>query len=192
MDYYRKSSKFINGIYSYDDANKFVSQITTIIPDPIEVELVNSLLDKHDFKKLSFNKIVNLIKNSSRDTICYTGDNLIYLSVLTRYLTRNIPTVHTQNLTNIKCPHCGNDYIITKGCSYVICGYTGYNDDITGCGRDWCMDCGKKLCKEWKKNKLYIPENRKHDTMCCIKYAIENSIDFEEQFCKCVNPHVER
>ena len=55
------------------------------------------------------------------------------------------------SLYRAKCPHCMHVNIINERTTYSICGYNdimiGY--DWEGCGRDWCVTCGKKLCKKW-------------------------------------------
>jgi len=87
-----------------------------------------------------------------------------------------------------KCPHCLIMNRFDKNLDYVICGYTdnakGY--DWNGCGKDWCNKCNKMLCKSWKKDLLFIPNNRKHDKICCKEYAKENMID-ENLFCSCLS-----
>lgn len=85
-----------------------------------------------------------------------------------------------------KCPHCGHRCRRMDG-KYVICGYsdtkTGY--DWTGCGKDWCFDCGKKLCKSWTKDFLFLESNRIHNKKCCMKHAKELKEDFEKEYCTC-------
>ncbi len=92
------------------------------------------------------------------------------------------------------CPHCGVSNIIDYDTYYAICGYTdiknGYNWE--GCGRDWCTKCGKKLCKKWSENNLFIQENQFHDSKCCIKYSSKTNSNYLIDFCQCHNNYVNR
>ena len=109
------------------------------------------------------------------------------------------------NLNNIKdknkwfnmsqnCPHCYVSNKIDYESNYAICGYTdiknGYNWE--GCGRDWCTKCGKKLCKKWNEDSLYVLENRFHDSECCLIYSKKNSNNYLLDFCHCYNEYVNR
>lgn len=90
-----------------------------------------------------------------------------------------------------KCPHCGH---LTKrhyNANYVVCGYPNDND-YDGCGMDWCFKCGKKLCKKWNDDMLYVESNQIHNSDCCKEYAEKNGLDYYTDFCKCVNRHVNR
>ena len=93
-----------------------------------------------------------------------------------------------------KCPHCSILNIIDFEGEYSICGYNdikyGYNWE--GCGRDWCTRCGKKLCKKWNENNLYVLENRFHDSECCRIYAKKNNANYLLDFCHCYNNFVNR
>jgi hypothetical protein len=97
---------------------------------------------------------------------------------------------------NIKqnCPHCNITCKIDFESDYAICGYNdtriGYNWE--GCGRDWCTKCGKKLCKKWNENNLFIIENRFHDNECCLKYCKLLGNNYLLDFCQCYNEYVDR
>jgi hypothetical protein len=90
------------------------------------------------------------------------------------------------------CPHCHQLNVKEKTASYVICGYDvdGYNWE--GCGKDWCFECGKKLCKSWDSHNLFLEDNRKHNKKCCKDYAEHHNLNYEEEFCFCKNNHVDR
>lgn len=94
----------------------------------------------------------------------------------------------TQDKTTTKpCPHCGHNYKTNdKNKSYVVCGFstnTGY--DWIGCQKDWCFQCGKKLCKAWDIHDLNILDNRIHDDKCCKKDAKINKKDYKMDYCQC-------
>jgi len=93
--------------------------------------------------------------------------------------------------TNIskKCPHCQHVINMPENTQYVICGYhnpsTGY--DWNGCGRDWCFQCGKILCKRWETDSLHLQMNRHHDEDCCSKHAHVNGYKYPDDYCQCTN-----
>lgn len=90
------------------------------------------------------------------------------------------------NVTNTKsCPHCGHENNSPVSGKYIICGYTLMGYDWMGCGRDWCFDCGKKLCKKWLDDMLHNKTNRVHDNKCCKYYAHRNNMSYTNSFCQC-------
>jgi len=93
-----------------------------------------------------------------------------------------------------KCPHCGVQCTGTCATNYTICGYNdeefGYDQNC--CGKDWCFKCGKKLCKEWNDNELFMFGNRNHNKTCCKLYAEANNMDYDNEFCMCNNEYVNR
>ncbi len=90
------------------------------------------------------------------------------------------------------CPHCGHNNISYKDNIYYICGYTNKGYDLEGCGNDWCFSCGKRLCKNWINNDLFMISNRFHNNRCCKKYAEDNNLDYDNDFCHCSNSFVNR
>src|SRR6185503_15685545 len=88
-----------------------------------------------------------------------------------------------------KCPHCSHVLTMPENTQYVICGYhnsiQGYDWD--GCGRDWCFQCNKMLCKRWETDNLNVPINRSHDEECCSKHAHDNDYKYPEDYCQCNN-----
>ena len=97
-----------------------------------------------------------------------------YDNIQEKYVTKN-------------CPHCGHFYKTNeKNKIYAICGYsTNLGYDWTGCQKDWCFQCGKKLCKSWDTHDLNIIENRSHDDKCCKKDAKINKKDYKLEYCQC-------
>lgn len=94
------------------------------------------------------------------------------------------------------CPHCFTQCKAHKESDYVVCGYTndiiGY--DWKGCGKDWCFQCCKKLCKSWDKNMLFIQQNRFHNSTCCKLHAEKSkSVNlYPIEYCQCKNFNVRR
>lgn len=99
----------------------------------------------------------------------------------------------TKNEHHKQCPHCGRvNHFINSVDSYIICGYSARGFDWKGCGHDWCFDCGKKLCKQWENNSLYVQSNRQHDTQCCTNHARSIGDNFLTNYCQCNNKNVSR
>ena len=98
------------------------------------------------------------------------------------------------NYVSKKCPHCSHILNMPELTQYIICGYhnssQGY--DWSGCGRDWCFQCEKKLCKRWEIDALCLQMNRYHDEECCIKHAQENGKHYSDEYCQCNNTNVLR
>jgi len=90
------------------------------------------------------------------------------------------------------CPHCNALNIAPIGTTYIVCGV-----DIMGkksindfsmnnaCLNDWCFVCGKRLCKHWYKDELYIAKNRKHNGECCRRHAEINGFRYPDDYCQC-------
>lgn len=99
-------------------------------------------------------------------------------------------------ITTIKnCPHCNLNYEsdINDNLNYAICGYKKNNGfDLEGCQMDWCFKCGKKLCKSWVDDQLWMEDNRFHDAECCKKHALLNKIKYPDDYCMCKNINVNR
>jgi len=93
----------------------------------------------------------------------------------------------TPKLITKKCPHCPYAITMPESSQYVICGYHNQNHgyDWNGCGRDWCFQCGKMLCKRWEADCLCLLMNRNHDDECCAKHAKENDKRYPDDYCQC-------
>lgn len=132
-----------------------------------------------NIQKKTFNRIIKNKPNKPHDIIKKKLN--ISECVQQVYITKNCPSCDCPS----KCP------IDTK---YTICGYansaTGY--DWKGCGKDWCFECGKMLCKSWDVNKLHLPMNRFHDIECCEHHSILNKKDYMQNYCQCCNKNVNR
>lgn len=93
-----------------------------------------------------------------------------------------------------KCPHCGHSCGTKTDTDYIVCGYSdphlGY--DWTGCGKDWCFKCEKRLCKSWDTDQLFNNDNRFHDKSCCAQHAKDKGLNYPDDYCQCVNIHVKR
>lgn len=93
---------------------------------------------------------------------------------------------NNNNNTDIgECPHCGKTWAINKNTQYTICGLTNTGFSWSGCGRDWCFKCGKKLCKIWNTHQLFNTLNRHHDIHCCKRAAQRHNQDYNKEYCRC-------
>ena len=199
MDFstYIKLSNFLSGVDSYDDAKKICSYINNSIGDENEKILIESLLSKEHFPQKSFFTIVSDIEqNNNFEKLSNKYDDQIIIDVLIRLMRYKNNDIADKSISPYKytkkCPHCNHECNINRGCTYIICGFTGYKFEWGGCKKDWCFKCCKRLCKEWDKNDLSNTENRSHDGMCCKKDALLNNISYEENYCMCINQHVQR
>jgi hypothetical protein len=90
------------------------------------------------------------------------------------------------------CPHCEKKNMAPLGTVYIICGVDSQglkpiNNYDESCLNDWCFDCGKKLCKNWNKDNLFVVGNRIHNNECCRKHAQKNGNKYPEDYCQCEN-----
>ena len=92
---------------------------------------------------------------------------------------------HHADMIDKNCPHCGKSSKQSSSSTYVICGYNDRGFDWVGCGNDWCFRCGKKLCKTWYNNDLFIKTNRFHNEKCCKVMAYKNNESYNKLYCKC-------
>lgn len=164
-DNYEYCTKIINDFYPNKNCNS------------LQIKTLTKILNKK-----------NIIKNNETNT--YQTDGLNNFLNLTNNK-NNKKTKHNDIVKN--CPHCSKQYIGYDGLTHVICGYHNqhYGYDWKGCMKDWCFTCGKKLCKSWNENKLYLEINRIHDSECCKKYA-SNNCELYENYCQCNNKYVKR
>jgi len=134
--------------------------------------------DVRDLVSYIFKRTVDPVQ---RDTIIRIVGNMPPKSLNTNVITNNI--------IERECPHCSKKVKSDASTTYVICGYSETGLDWQGCARDWCFRCGKKLCKSWYVNELFVSNNRYHDERCCRQYAEKNGLD-PETFCCCSKIYV--
>jgi len=172
--------------------------------------LINSMINGKKYEHvLSFKSMMSAIHSINNYTYKDEADDLIDIYILKTSDTIQLKTLKKisknkiirdviidkqYNKINKNCPHCSQISTDTIDKSYTICGYTdehkGY--DWKGCGKDWCFKCGKKLCKSWESDKLFLLLNRYHNDTCCKNDAIKNNKKYEEVYCQCNNENVHR
>ncbi len=177
INYY--NSLNINKTLPYDN---FINLINYLQKLKYKEEIIEYLY-KFTYKitcPIQKNTIIRLIKNKEMKPI--------YLN------TKDIKDRTSKEIIKKKCPHCSHENTIYFLSDYVICGYNdlslGY--DWEGCGRDWCGKCGKKLCKKWNENELFLEENRIHNQECCYLYSKQIDLNYNLDFCQCNNNYISR
>lgn len=159
------------------------------IDQHIKIEMIHDMIkcDSKDDGKIIFEKMENL-----------TNDDVMK-RVMTKLLNKKKNKKYKffndfAKVITKKCPHCTNQLTARYGADYVICGYqnttNGY--DWIGCGRDWCFQCGKMLCKKWETHKLHCEANRSHDDKCCSRHANEHGKKYMTEYCYCRTKYVNR
>ena len=132
---------------------------------------------------------------------CKTND-AIYKAAMDRIIgskphkivDKKIQTKNYNVIATKRCPHCKHTVTLPSNTEYVVCGYhdTVHGYDWVGCGRDWCFKCGKKLCKKWDIDDLYLQMNRRHTDVCCSKHANKGGYNYPTDYCQCINMYVQR
>jgi len=193
---YIKIMNIISGTNTFIDANRIIECI-----GKKDDEVINNILrsKKFDNGVLNFVEINDIIEKVNKLTYIDEYEifireiidtkkisDLVQLNVLNRIGNSKLFRSYDGKITK-KCPHCNHLMTMIADTTYVVCGYINetVGFDGSGCQRDWCFKCGKKLCKSWGENELYINKNREHDGKCCKMYAIFNNEDFEKEYCHC-------
>jgi hypothetical protein len=168
----------------------------------LDLKTIKSTLDvtnEHKYKDDAYEYGENQIQKTN-DTVQkktfsrIIKDKPVKPQELIKQKTIELSYENTVSTINKNCPHCAyacNAPIDTK---YIICGYanshTGY--DWKGCGKDWCFECGKMLCKSWDANQLFLESNRIHNMDCCNHHSTTMSYNYIQQYCQCLNKNVNR
>jgi hypothetical protein len=138
---------------------------------------------------ISWNEKANLIQQQTIKHLLksYSIDNI---STDTDAIDASIHNY--DNMQDKPCPHCNHIRRDNINATYVICGYYRNGYDWIGCENDWCFKCGKKLCKNWDTDVLYVLSNRTHNNKCCKHQADKNNDPYLQSYCFCYNDHVQR
>jgi hypothetical protein len=177
INYFNSLNK--NLTLSYDDFNNLIIELNKF---KYKEEILEYLY-KYTLKitcPIQKNCLICLIKQKQNKPIYFN--------------TKDIKERTGKELIKKKCPHCSHENSIKYDTNYIICGYNdlSYGYDWEGCGRDWCGQCGKRLCKKWSDNELFLEENRFHDSDCCFVNAKQIDLNYYLDFCQCNNNIVKR
>ena len=209
----KKYKIYFNGLNNINDINRLTNLLNLSIEEKnIITNYYNTLylpkvISIDEFEKIiiSLNKLryqedilENIYKLSLLTNDKSQINSLYRLALLKENKLKYFNPTDVKNKTknfglNKKCPHCDHENIIGPFTSYAICGYNNIREgyDWQGCGRDWCVDCGKKLCKKWNENYLFMEENRSHNSECCEINAKITGSEYID-YCHCFNKYVNR
>lgn len=178
----------------FDNAMIILNDALSKTNDETERILLKSLVSEYNYNdEVDFNKFVEyldivglLYYNDDVQQIIDDVDEwtIAQLDTLKRIAQSKV----SRCVKNVKygfCPHCGrkNNTIIDG--IYGVCGFSPKGYKWTGCGKDWCAKCSKKLCKQWAADKLFNKYNRYHSGKCCKKYAESVGENYEDNYCQC-------
>jgi hypothetical protein len=209
---YNEFKNILNGCQSIGDA-KYFAEIY-LKQNPECKKLVYALLNgksysnKYDFK--TYHNIMIKINKCDFQEDCIQiindlypnkNENDIQIMTLMRIINNKKKKDTDKYVKKIKsndiikhCPHCAEKYVGNLSTIHVICGYKDLHHgfDWIGCQKDWCFVCGKKLCKSWNDDKLFLEPNRIHNSECCKQDAFLNNESYLNHYCQCHNRYVDR
>lgn len=190
-------------IESIDNKNDAI-ELYNIYKDKVSAEyqyIMKSIIDGKIYNKsldtFTFYKIIVFLNNIKYKDECDKYINILYQNtddiiqkrIIERIIdSKDYSNINSKNISiNIskKCPHCDKVYTKTSESDYVICGFTNKGYNSSGCGRDWCFKCNKKLCKSWYKNQLFDLNNRLHNGICCKQYSVSKNENYND-YCNCI------
>ena len=209
----KKYKIYFNGLNNINDINRLTNLLnlsieekniitnyynTLYLPKVISIDEFEKILISLNKLKYQEDILENIYKLSLLTNDKSQINSLYRLALLKenklKYFNPTDVKTKTKNFgLNKKCPHCSHENIISPFTSYAICGYNNIQEgyDWQGCGRDWCADCGKKLCKKWNENYLFLEENRNHNSECCETHAKITGSEYID-YCQCFNKYVNR
>ena len=182
---------YFTELYSKDKSN----EIKNLLMSLIYSHTYYNIIDLCNLKEI-LNNINNISIDNNDNINTYINDPFqtkIFIRIANIINVKSNKTYKKNKLIKKYCPHCNRKFFGNHNNNYIICGLdddkNGFNWD--GCGHDWCFTCGKKLCKNWVVNKLFLDINRTHDGKCCCSYAKENNDDYNN-YCQCNNKYINR
>jgi hypothetical protein len=163
--------------------------------DTINVRTKQTMMyDVHmrDNRDDALEAISKLVNKTTDDVYRKTLERIAYRKDYRKNKHKNVGLYndsHSVKNVSKKCPHCSHVLNMPENTQYVICGYHNpvHGYDWNGCGRDWCFECNKMLCKRWETHGLHLQMNRSHDEECCSKHARENGNKYPDDYCQCNN-----
>jgi|AntRauTorckE6833_2_1112554.scaffolds.fasta_scaffold29992_2 hypothetical protein len=163
----------INSYSVYNNPENLINDIKNKTKDEAQINTINRIIKYKKNINYKMNTIDQLLKDESE-----LDDNL--------FIYNDLKKIYKS------CPHCNKLFIGNKKTNYLICGFTYKGFDWKGCGKDWCFNCGKKLCKSWNINQLFNTNNRYHNDKCCKSHAHKLTENYTENYCHCKELYVNR
>jgi len=192
---------------TYNDSLQNYESIKKVCGDKNINKLLDSYINqKRYYKSMDNDKFflyLNIIdgiyfKNDAEEILTdikTQTENIAQINTLERLINKKPPkllSILPENKIVTKyCPHCNNKATYSSDIIYVVCGYTVRGYDWKGCGRDWCFQCNKRLCKSWNIDMLYNIYNRKHTIKCCKTNAQKLNLNYKNDYCQCNNKFVQ-
>jgi hypothetical protein len=201
MEKYQQYKNLFSGLHTQNDVNYFIRRCPTE-----DTEIIQSIIQGLKLENiLSLNEIFHILDQLRNchykqdveeifNQYPHLKNNLFQSTLLTQILESypeclppKIKTPIIETFTK-KCPHCHKDNTASKDIYYIVCGFDPQGlslPDDTGCACDWCFQCGKRLCKNWYYDDLFMVLNQKHNTNCCKLHANKNHLKYPEDYCQC-------
>jgi hypothetical protein len=211
MDEYNKYKAIFCGLNNIKDVNKLANILKLDTPEKVIINNYFNTLNCQE--SLSYDEFLDLINSLKKlkyreDVIehyyklSYKIKDKTQINTIKRIInskesktnTDNIKYKNKNSLLKFKCPHCTHINTINEFENYAICGYNNINEgyDWEGCSLDWCAKCGKRLCKKWFDNELFLQENRFHDNECCFVHSKKYNLNYFLDYCHCSEYYVNR
>jgi hypothetical protein len=203
MDKYYKYKNVFSGAIGEDDMN-YIRQRCSVEDLSIVDMIIRTNNEKQKcskIKKVSHKLMFDIMNDINQ--MKYVDEVQEYLNncINNKYELNNVQQkviddiIATRSSTYVnanlvkKCPHCGKEWKLPLSTIYTVCGVdpNGKQPIGDGCLKDWCYLCGKRLCKRWDIDKLYELQNREHNDFCCREHASKNKLDYEENYCHCID-----
>lgn len=204
---YDMYKKIFSGARNVDDIN-FLRELCPEQDKKI-IDIVISPITHQKIGYVQMSKIIDSLNKIEYIEECEQYIKNIYKSNITRENknTKSILTLNSDVISNIisskkhddryieiftedkKCPHCGEINTAPIGTSYIVCGVDTFGKIPIcdkKCMNDWCFLCGKKLCKNWYNDNLYVYKNRSHNDICCRIHARDNGFKYPDEYCQCM------
>ena len=210
----KKYKIYFNGLNNINDVNKLITllnlseeekgliinyYLTLNLSKVISIEEFEKILVSLNKLKYQEDVLENIYKLSSLTNDKAQINCLYRLALSKEHKLKYCNLIDVKSKTknfglNKICPHCFHENLISPLNTYAICGYNNIHEgyDWQGCGRDWCVECGKKLCKKWNENYLFMEENRFHNNECCEIHAKKTDSSYLNDYCHCFNKYVNR
>jgi hypothetical protein len=191
---------------SHSDFLEIMNKMNNCMYQEQCAKLINELKLPKNNNDIQFKTLIRIMNNKKKaEKVCeeftnvnnfsYNKGTLMFPSYNPNSITNpsKICKKYKHNEIQKECPHCGEIYNGAPTTTHVICGYSdnrnGYN--WSGCQRDWCFSCEKKLCKSWHDNKLWLEPNKIHNSDCCKQSCSKNTENYNN-YCQCNNKYVNR